>query len=157
MVSRADDAQVVWHASLCNHNISSALSVWHPFRSRFISGLVVATGICFALNKDLVKLNCGPVDMSRPSALDIIHAYRSLYRATLHAVQYSKPNRYTARNQLRRAFRKEDPSSFDSQKISRTVEFLNLAAQECGLEHRILKSLLHTRWWYENGQRKLAR
>jgi hypothetical protein len=85
--------------------------------------------------------------MSTPSPQKIIHAYRHLYRGLLHAVQYSKPARYIARDQLRRAFRVEDPSSFNQEKIDRTVEFLGFAAKEAGLEHRIVRNLLHTAYW----------
>lgn len=84
--------------------------------------------------------------MSVPDRTAVIHAYRHLYRGLLQAVQYSKPARYTARNQLRTAFRKEDPSAFDQQKINRTLDFLKYAAQERGLEHRMVKSLLHTKY-----------
>lgn len=78
------------------------------------------------------------------SSLDKIHAYRHLYRALLHAVQYSKPARYTARDQLRDAFRKEDSSLFSKKKVERTVEFLNIAAREKGLEHQLVKTLIFT-------------
>jgi hypothetical protein len=85
--------------------------------------------------------------MSTPSPQEIIHAYRQLYRGLLHAVQFSKPARYVARDQLRRAFRMEDPSSFNQEKIDRTVKFLGYAAKEAGLEHRIVRNLLHTAYW----------
>lgn len=78
------------------------------------------------------------------ASLSVVHAYRHLYRGLLHAVQYSAPNRYTARNQLRHAFRKGDPRTFDPARVMRTLKFLEGAARERGLEHRILKSLLHT-------------
>lgn len=86
--------------------------------------------------------------MSVPDPIDVVHAYRSLYRGLLHAIQFSKPARYVARNQLRDAFRKERPSTYDQKKIDRTVEFLKLAAQHRGLEHKILKNLLHTNYMY---------
>lgn len=41
----------------------------------------------------------------------------------------------------------EDPSSFNQEKIDRTVEFLGFAAKEAGLEHRIVRNLLHTAYW----------
>jgi hypothetical protein len=85
--------------------------------------------------------------MSIPSPQEITHAYRHLYRGLLRAVQFSKPARYVARDQLRRAFRTEDPSSFDQEKIDRTVAFLGFAAKEAGLEHRIVRNLLHTAYW----------
>jgi len=81
------------------------------------------------------------------SSLPILHAYRHLYRALLHAVQYSAPARYVARNQLRDAFRRGQREQFNQQKISRTLEFLNAATRERGLEHRILKNLLHVAFW----------
>ncbi|KAI9049898.1 hypothetical protein LZ554_006046 [Drepanopeziza brunnea f. sp. 'monogermtubi'] len=84
--------------------------------------------------------------MTTPNPFEIIHAYRHLYRGLLHAVQYSKPARYLARDQLRIAFRKDDPSTFNKAKVHRTIEFLKYAAQERGLEHRIVKSLLHTKY-----------
>ncbi|KAI0186594.1 hypothetical protein EV127DRAFT_170285 [Xylaria flabelliformis] len=77
--------------------------------------------------------------------IKIIHAYRHLYRGLLHAVQFSKPARYTARNQLRRAFR-EKGAKYDYQKIARTIRFLDAATRERGLEHRVLKNLLFIAW-----------
>lgn len=85
--------------------------------------------------------------MSGPASKEIIHAYRQLYRGLLHAVQFSKPSRYLARDQLRIAFRRGDPASFDQQKIIRTVEFLKYAARERGLEHKIVKNLFLTKYW----------
>jgi len=84
--------------------------------------------------------------MSVPSSQDLIYAYRHLYRGLLRAVQYSKPARFTARDQLRDAFRREDPSNFSKQKVERTIEFLRLAAAEAGLEHKLVKNLLYTEW-----------
>ncbi|RYC61815.1 hypothetical protein CHU98_g4395 [Xylaria longipes] len=75
----------------------------------------------------------------------IIHAYRHLYRGLLHAVQFSKPARYTARNQLRRAFR-EKGAKYDYRGIARTIRFLDAATRERGLEHRVLKNLLFIAW-----------
>ncbi|KAK8093797.1 hypothetical protein PG997_000482 [Apiospora hydei] len=73
--------------------------------------------------------------------LEIIHAYRHLYRGLLHAVQYSKPARYVACHQLRAAFR-ENGAVFDSKGVSRTVAFLDAAARSRGPEHKVLKNLL---------------
>jgi hypothetical protein len=92
--------------------------------------------------------------MSTPSPQEVICAYRNIYRGLLHAVQYSKPARYIARDQLRKAFRKEHPSSFNQEKIDRTVQFLRLAARERGLEHKIVRNLLHTAYWEKNGYLK---
>lgn len=94
---------------------------------------------------------------------DVIHAYRHLYRNLLRAVQYAAPARYIARDQLRRAFRQApssaspapaSPASLSStspsaaplllntEAIKRTIWFLEAAAKEKGLEHKILKNLL---------------
>jgi hypothetical protein len=75
----------------------------------------------------------------------VVHAYRHLYRGLLHAVQFSKPARYTARNQLRRAFR-EKGAEYDPRGIARTIRFLDAATRERGLEHRVLKNLLLMAW-----------
>ncbi|KAI3327971.1 DUF1763-domain-containing protein [Xylariaceae sp. AK1471] len=81
----------------------------------------------------------------------IIHAYRHLYRGLLHGVQFSKPARYTARNQLRRAFR-DKGAKYDPRGIARTIRFLDAATRERGLEHRVLKNLLIMAWYrYEDG------
>ncbi|KAI0388342.1 DUF1763-domain-containing protein [Xylariaceae sp. FL0594] len=78
--------------------------------------------------------------------LQVIHGYRHLYRGLLRAVQYSKPARYTALFQLRRAFR-EEGATYDARGVWRTIRFLDAAARERGLEHRVLKNLLVIAWW----------
>ncbi len=88
--------------------------------------------------------------------LSTIHAYRHLYRALLQAVQYSSPARFVARNQLRDAFRRGDPLQFNQQRLSRTVQFLQGAARERGLEHRILKNLLQTAYWKAENLKRLV-
>ncbi|KAI0156620.1 DUF1763-domain-containing protein [Xylariaceae sp. FL1272] len=71
----------------------------------------------------------------------IIHAYRHLYRGLLHAVQFAKPARFVAQQQLRKAFT-EKGATYDYRSIARTCRFLDAAAQERGLEHKVLKNLL---------------
>jgi len=93
---------------------------------------------------------------SGQSSLPILHAYRHLYRALLHGVQYSSPNRYVARDQLRDAFRRGHREQFDQQKISRTLEFLDAATRERGLEHRLVKNLLHVAYWRIQHLKKLV-
>jgi hypothetical protein len=77
---------------------------------------------------------------------EILLAYRHLYQHLLRAVQYSKPARYVARDHIRAAFRDSSPESYDYARISRTLEFLRGAAEAKGLEHKILKNLMHV-WW----------
>ncbi|KAK4132879.1 DUF1763-domain-containing protein [Trichocladium antarcticum] len=76
---------------------------------------------------------------------DLIHAYRHLLRAGLRAVQFSQPSRSTLVGRLREGFRDAD-GTFDAERARRTVWFLNAAAQQRGLEHRILKNLCRVHW-----------
>ncbi|KAH8728830.1 hypothetical protein GQ44DRAFT_737521 [Phaeosphaeriaceae sp. PMI808] len=87
------------------------------------------------------------------SSKTIIHAYRHLYRQSLRAVQFSKPARYTLRHRLRLAFRKGSASDFEPQKVENTLEFLQYATRENGLEHKIVKNLLFVWWMQEKGGR----
>lgn len=92
------------------------------------------------------------------SSQEVIHAYRHLYRGLLRAVQYSTPGRYTARDQLRKAFRepaKDGAAALDKAGVKRTLWFLKAAQKEAGMEHRILKSLLMVGWHRENAARRL--
>jgi len=82
--------------------------------------------------------------MLTASPTGVIQSYRHLYRGVLRAVRFSKPARFTARDQLRSAFRKGTIADLDVKKIARTLEFLKNAEEERGLEHKIVKNLLHT-------------
>ncbi|KAF6227733.1 hypothetical protein HO173_012063 [Letharia columbiana] len=68
----------------------------------------------------------------------------------MYAVQYAAPARHTLRILLDNAYRTGNAADFDAQKITNTVTFLEGAAREKGLEHRVLKSLLHTWFWSVN-------
>lgn len=87
-----------------------------------------------------------------PNKLEIISAYRHLYRGLLKAVQYSSPARRVVRDQLRLAFRNPVLSTatgtpiWDAEGIKRTKWFLDAAAKEKGIEHRILKNLIKVRF-----------
>lgn len=72
----------------------------------------------------------------------IVHAYRHLYRHSLRAIQFSKPARYTLRDRIRLAFRKGSAADYEPQRIRNTLEFLQYATKESGLEHKILKNLM---------------
>ena len=85
---------------------------------------------------------------------EIIRSYRNLYRHALHAIQYSSPARYTLRTLLENTYRAGNAADFDARKIDNTLTFLDGAAKEKGLEHKILKSLLHV-WWWEDKRRRL--
>ena len=88
------------------------------------------------------------------SNTQIVLAYRTLYRSALHAVQYSKPARYIVRDILGTAFRNSHPSEFNANEIRNTILFLENAARFKGLEHRVLKNLMHVRWWQRSARRK---
>lgn len=79
----------------------------------------------------------------------VVHAYRHVLRQSLRAIQFSKPARFTLRDRLRAAFRKGTVSGFDQQKITNTLEFLQYATKQNGLEHKILKNLLLV-WWHQD-------
>ncbi|OQO11992.1 hypothetical protein B0A48_02631 [Cryoendolithus antarcticus] len=81
--------------------------------------------------------------MNAASTTTILHAYRSLLRASLRAVHYSKPARYVALDRLRSAFRTNDASAYDALTLGRTLEFLGGAANVRGLEHKIVRNLMH--------------
>ncbi|KAL0940765.1 mitochondrial carrier protein [Colletotrichum truncatum] len=79
--------------------------------------------------------------MGQMSKADILLWYRCLYRSALRAVQFSVPARYIVRDQLRAAFRSES-EVLDKHVAQRTNWFLQSAAKERGLEHKILKNLV---------------
>lgn len=91
--------------------------------------------------------------MAEPTSQAILQAYRSLYKACLYAVRYSQPSRTIVRNQLRATFRKSAASSFDSDKIKNTLEFLDGAGRSAGLESRILKGLCEVEYWHAKSVR----
>ncbi|KAJ4197585.1 hypothetical protein NW767_001171 [Fusarium falciforme] len=91
---------------------------------------------------------------------NVVHAYRRLYRCLLQAVQYTIPARFVVRDQLRAAFRDPD-MRYDENAIKRTIWFLEAAAREKGMEHKILKNLVkvqlgrayHSSWQPMRGER----
>ena len=84
---------------------------------------------------------------------DILHAYRHLYRAALKAVHYSSPAKYEIRDAMRSSFRNERAEEFDQQKISNTLAFLRRAETHTGIEHKILRNVLHVRYWRYHAKR----
>ena len=100
-----------------------------------------------------VKGNAAASHSATMASEAVIHAYRHLYRHSLRAVQFSKPARYTLRDRLRLAFRKGSAADFEPKKIENTLEFLQYATRENGLEHKIVKNLLFVWWMQEKGGR----
>ncbi len=94
--------------------------------------------------------------MNSHSKADIVLAYRHLYRAGLHAVQYSKPARFVLKRIIDEAFRKGKPGDFNPRRIGNTVVFLENAAKDRGIEHAVVKNILRVRWWqHQTDMRKL--
>lgn len=73
--------------------------------------------------------------------IEILHAYRHLYRHGLRAVQFAKPARYVLRDRLRVAFR-EKGAVLESSSVANTIQFFEAAQRSRGVEHKVLKNLL---------------
>ncbi|OAX79981.1 hypothetical protein ACJ72_05694 [Emergomyces africanus] len=86
---------------------------------------------------------------AQPRNIAILHAYRHLYRTGLQTIRYSCPGRYVLRWTLRKSFRNGPPNEFDPQRIVNTLEFLRHAANSTSTEHKIIKNLLHVRFWQQ--------
>ena len=83
---------------------------------------------------------------------EIIQAYRHLYRAALLATHRASPAKHVIRERIRTAFRTEPRESFDQQRVKNTKAFLDRALKDAGMEHRILKNLLHVRYWQHHAR-----
>lgn len=88
------------------------------------------------------------------SSQEIVRSYRQLYRRGLHAVKYAAPGRYTLKILLENEYRTGNAADFDAQKINNTLTFLEGAAKDKGLEHKIVKNLLHTWYWEVNASKQ---
>jgi hypothetical protein len=77
----------------------------------------------------------------------VILAYRHLYREGLKAIRYSTPARHLLRETLRSAFRSGSLDDYDSQRVEKTLIFLQQAGTSTGFEHKILRNLLTVRFW----------
>lgn len=77
----------------------------------------------------------------------LTRAYRSLYRGALHGVLYASPARYQIRDTMRAAFRPDSGDTFDARQVKNTIEFLQRAGEYKGMEHKILRNLMHVRYW----------
>jgi hypothetical protein len=86
---------------------------------------------------------------------EILHAYRDLYRGALRAVRNSSPAKHMIRMTIREAFRNSPIEEFESQKIENTKAFLRRAETHAGIEHKILRNLLHVRFWQRVGKTDL--
>jgi hypothetical protein len=80
----------------------------------------------------------------------VVHAYRHLYRQGLKAIRYSTPGRHLLLKSLRSAYRSSPSESFDAVRIDNTIRFLERATEVAGMEHKILRNLLMTRYWEQD-------
>lgn len=81
-------------------------------------------------------------------------AYRRLYRTAMQAVRYSTPARYQVRSILRESFRNSTPTAFSQRRIENTISFLKQARDNNGYEHKILRNILHVRYWKDNPKKE---
>ncbi|OJD19253.1 hypothetical protein AJ78_00783 [Emergomyces pasteurianus Ep9510] len=86
---------------------------------------------------------------AQPRNIAILHAYRHLFRTSLQTVRYSSPARYVLRWTLRKSFRNGASNEFDPRRIVNTLEFLRHASNSTSTEHKIIKNLLHVRFWQQ--------
>lgn len=78
------------------------------------------------------------------SSSEIRQAYRHLYRSLLQVVRYTQPGRSRLRDHLRSSFGRNPASAYSAGRIAVTLEFLGYAERQNGLEHMIVKNLVHT-------------
>lgn len=96
-----------------------------------------------------IRFTLGGTD-PRAEPLSLQSAYRKLLRVSLQAVRFSTPARYQIRNILRDAFRNPTSSAFNPRRVENTIAFLEQAREHNGYEHKILRNILHVRYWREN-------
>lgn len=48
---------------------------------------------------------------------------------------------------MRAAFSADSKETFDPRRVKNTVEFLQKAGKYKGIEHKILRNLVHVRYW----------
>ena len=140
-------------------SIPSTLPMWSRFRDSFLEILSSVPDRLFWRSRQSRRLPCTrnhssflPFSMSQ---IEILHAYRRLYRTALQAVHHATPAKYTIRDSMRRAFRFESPEAFESTRIENTQNFLQRAKMDTGMEHRILKNLLHVKYFQHYARRDL--
>lgn len=92
----------------------------------------------------------------RTQPLSIHSAYRQLLKTSLQAVRFSTPARYQIRNIIREAFRDSSSSTFNERQIKNTVAFLEQAREHNGFEHKILRNILHVRYWRDIPKKERA-
>lgn len=106
-----------------------------------------------AVNDGIRRINADFPWQAKPT-LTILSAYRQLLRTSLEAVRFSSPARYQVRNILRDSFRNSPAAAFNPRRIENTIFFLEQAREHNGFEHKILRNILHVRYWREDPKRE---
>jgi len=88
------------------------------------------------------------------AGLAVTSAYRQLLRVSLQAVRFSTPARYQVQGILRDSFRNLPAAAFTPRKVKNTINFLEQAREHNGLEHKILRNILHVRYWRDNREKQ---
>lgn len=89
----------------------------------------------------------------QPTTTVVSSAYRRLLRTALQAVRFSTPARYQVQSILRDSFRHSPLSTFTPRRIKNTVRFLERARECNGIEHKILRNILHVRYWRDHREK----
>jgi hypothetical protein len=79
----------------------------------------------------------------------VVSAYRSLYKAGLKAIRKSVSASFALRSLLRRSFREEAAATYSEERVRNTLAFLENASRYRGVEHKVVKNILHVRYWRE--------
>ena len=115
---------------------------------------MVITGAVFhrfrGYTSSYTRLSRQPMKADKAS---VTSAYRRLLRTALQAVRFSTPARYQVNGILRDSFRNAPPAAFVPRRIEKTIGFLEQAREHAGLEHKILRNIIHVRWWRDNRDR----
>lgn len=121
-----------------------------PRRVYYLPAATTETGIRYALGGTDPR----PPPPPPPVILSLRSAYRQLYRTALQAVRFSTPARYQIRSILRDSFRNSPSAAFSQRRIENTIAFLEQAREHNGYEHKILRNILHVRYWKDNVKRE---
>lgn len=84
-----------------------------------------------------------------PRSQAIILSYRHLYRTGLQTIRYAKPARHVLRGIVRSSFRTGSADEFDPKRVVNTLVFLRRASDSVNLEHKVIKNLIHVRYWQQ--------
>lgn len=85
-----------------------------------------------------------------PRGTQVTLAYRKLLKTSSQAVRFATPAKHLVRHILRDSFRGSPATAFNPRRINNTIRFLEQASEHNGLQHKILKNIIHVRWWKDH-------